>query len=686
MFEILSKKPQSKLAYLELSDELIKWIKESRHNPLHREEIHKQNPGLKELLVMRDPAYVGFTAKLLLDITLLPIQMSIQKVLWTYPFTMMIASRGFSKSFSLAVSGLLKAALFQGTTIIIVGAAWRQAKVIFDYMSGIWENNAHVLRSIFKNRTDGVFKEPDKWTLKLGRSKIICLPLGTGEKIRGMRANVIYCDEFGSVPVHVFETVVGGFGVVTQDPAQAAMIAMERDEKIKKGKWTDRDQIEYEMRPTNQSILSGTVSSKFNHFYLYWKQYKAIIESRGDMSKLEGIIDNEKLSKHLNWKDYCIIRVPYQLVPPNFLQEKTIARAKMTMHSAAFLGEYGACFYDDSDGFYRESLIRKATTSENNPIIVNGREIVFDALIRGDKNKKYVMGIDPAAHVDNFAIVILELHEDHSRVVYCWVTNEKDYKLRLKYDLTVENDYYAFCARKIRDLMKSFNIVAIALDSQGGGNEIRNRLQNEDYLESGELPIWEIIDPDKPKDTDRYKGLHILEIISFSSQKWTSEANHGLRNDLEDLSLMFPEFNSVLVGLAEISDRDMRGQLGDKMEFVPCDNLEDCMYNIEEMKKELICIQYTATPLSNREVWRTPEEVSHHGKKNYQRKDRYSSLLMANYIARKYNRMPIPASYNLVGGVVGHIKSKTDKADRLYSGSEKWENITADLFRAVKRK
>lgn len=687
MFDFLAQKPKIKLTYLELEDDLIDWIiKSSSHNPISRDEIHKQYPGLKEILLMRDPAYIGFTAKLLLDITLLPIQMSLQKVLWKYSFPMLIASRGFSKSFNMAVAGLLKASLFQGTNIVMVGSSFRQAKVIFDYMVSIWENKANVLRSIFKNKNDGWRKAPDEWVFTLGQSTIRAIPTGDGSKIRGLRANIIYADEFGSIPTHIFETVVAGFTVVSQDPVEAVKVSMERKKLIETGKWTEKQEAEYELRASNQLVLSGTVSSKFNHFFTYWKQYKSIIHSRGEISKLEGIVDQEKISKGLNWKDYAIVRIPYELTPPDFLDEKTISRAKATMHTAAFLGEYGACFYDDTDGFFRESLIRKATTTENQPIIINGKEIQFNAAIRGDKNKKYVMGVDPAAHVDNFAISILELHSDHSRVVYCWTTNEKDYKLRVKYNLTRENDYYAFCCRKIRDLMKSFPIVAIAVDSQGGGNEIRNRLQNQDYLEEGEQPIWEMKDPEKPKETDDKKGLHILEIVNFSSSIWVSDANHGLRNDLENLDLIFPEFNPILAGLAEISDHDLKGQLGDKIEFIPSDSLETCMYEIEELKKELITIQHTATPLSGREKWSVPELVDHHGKKNYMRKDRYSALLMSNAIARKYNRMPAPPQYHVIGGVIGQINKKADKQGIMYNGPEFYSNITSDMFKAVKKR
>ena len=51
--------------------------------------------------------------------------------------------------------------------------------------------------------------------------------------------------------------------------------------------------------------------------------------------------------------------------------------------------------------------------------------------------------------------------------------------------------------------------------------------------ELNEVPILPIIE-DKEKETDRLAGLHILELVNFASAEWTSNANHGLRKDMED--------------------------------------------------------------------------------------------------------------------------------------------------------
>jgi len=45
--------------------------------------------------------------------------------------------------------------------------------------------------------------------------------------------------------------------------------------------------------------------------------------------------------------------------------------------------------------------------------------------------------------------------------------------------------------------MKLFNIVHIAMDSQGGGYSVSEALHDLTQLEDGEIPIWPIIDPEK---------------------------------------------------------------------------------------------------------------------------------------------------------------------------------------------
>jgi len=195
--------------------------------------------------------------------------------------------------------------------------------------------------------------------------------------------------------------------------------------------------------------------------------------------------------------------------------------------------------------------------------------------------------------------------------------------------------------------MKTFPCERIAMDAQGGGIAVMEALHDKDKIESGELPIWPIIDEDKEQDTDGYAGLHILEMCQFANSNWLGEANHGMRKDFEDKVLIFPFFDSVSLGLAA-SDDNFK-----KLKY---DNLEECVLEIEELKNELSMIIMTQTP-AGRDKWDTPEIKLPGGRKDRLRKDRYSALLMSNMAARTIQRTPASTQYESVGGFANSVKS-----------------------------
>src|SRR5688500_2231961 len=56
---------------------------------------------LRLLKVLRNPKYFSFTCKHILNIEISPMQAAVLQELWYRPFPMLIASRGFSKTFLL---------------------------------------------------------------------------------------------------------------------------------------------------------------------------------------------------------------------------------------------------------------------------------------------------------------------------------------------------------------------------------------------------------------------------------------------------------------------------------------------------------------------------------------------------------------------------------------------------------
>jgi hypothetical protein len=638
-------------------------------NPMSILKPSEDDFHLKLAWLMTRPEYLSFICSHILGIQLLPSQALILQEIWTRKFPMLIASRGFGKSFTLSLYAVLRALILPRRKIVVVGAAFRQSKIIFEYMETIWRNSP-MLRDLCDSDS-GPRRDTDRCVLRINESTITCLPLGDGQKIRGQRANDIISDEFASIPRDIFENVVAGFAAVSADPVENVKRLAAHKKALELGIHIEEENKDIEVKD-NQIILSGTAYYDFNHFATYWKKWKAIIKSGGNPTKLREVFNGEDAPDNFDWTQYSIIRMPYELLPKGFMDADQVARSKATVHAGIYQMEFGCCFTRDSQGFFKRSLIESCVVSNNNSIKDNkGQEIKFEATLMGDPNKRYIFGVDPASEVDNFSIVVLEVNSDHRRIVHCWTTTRSEHKEKVKKGYSTESDFYSYCARKIRDLMILYPCIHIAIDAQGGGIAIIESLHDQDKIKSGEMAIWPTIDPEKEKDTDGERGLHIVEMCQFARYEWLSEANHGMRKDFEDKALLFPYFDAISIGLSTSQD-DIKHRM--------FDTLEECVLDIEELKDELAMIQMTQTN-SGRDRWDTPEYIIGTGKKSKMRKDRYSALLMANMAARVLQRTPEQEVYNFYGGfATGREQTKSYENEKLYNAPSWFSENMKDVY------
>lgn len=574
--------------------------------------------------LMMQPEFFALFCQEIMNVQLLPTQMVLLKESWTRKFPMWIATRGFSKSFMEGVYCLLRAVLIPNRNIIICGSVFRQSKIVFEYIEKIYRNAPRLQEICDRGAEKVLAKDTDVWRMRIGNSNILAVPVGnTGEGVRGLRANDLLAEEFAAHNRDIFEVILSGFTAVSADPLEKIKKEAAAELASKLG-W-EIEEVTNPFIPTNQLLICGTAYYQFNHFYEYWRKWKAIIETGGDEEKIRTMFGDNSLTANLNPRDYIIFRIPVELVPKGFMDDSQIARSKASMHSGNFACEFGATFQNDSAGFFKRSLIESCVASDKNNLRNSRGPIIFHPTLRGSNNGRYVMAIDPASEHDNFAIVIIEIHPDHRRIVYCWTITRREQKERIKEGMINENDFYKYCTMKIRELMRYFNIERIAIDSQGG-RPISEALSSNADIKLNEQPIYEIIDPSNYKDTDSMKGLHIIEMIHFADAKWVSDANHGMRKDFEDKMLLFPHFDPLSLGFASYVD-----EKSNKM----FDTLEDCVTEIEELKDELSTIVMSTTGVSNRERWDTPDKIATTGKKSKMRKDRYSALLMANASSKK---------------------------------------------------
>lgn len=1063
---------------------------------------YDEPPGLVLARYLRKPENFGFLCSNIFNVKLMPFQLAVLKEMWVHKFPMMIASRGFGKSFLLSLYSMMRALLHPNHKVVIAGAGFRQSKHLFAYTEVIW-NRSPVLRSLCRGSDrQGPRRDIDRCTMQICDSTITFLPVGSGGTIRGERAHTLIVDEFSVLPLQIYEVVLRGFTSTSSDPVRSSIEY--RTNQILKERYGI--EIEKIAGMGNQSIISGTCDYDFQHFATYWKRYKQIIESRGD-SKLLGNVDvGLDETAVLDHEDFSVIRIPYNLLPPAFMDAGSIASSRATMNASAFLCEYGAClgpntniitdkgakfvqdinigdlvlthngrfrpvtdtmrryvkediyklkgygysndilitkehplyqsndswglvedadklylsnlkelsnkqdilvsdftdryiikkvddveyiypmwsksritndeyqyiesqegllsakevannigcsrsivyniwanktkidsksyigniikldynfglvvgyylaegsigadgksvafsldghvntnlqtyinklstairnifhiepklyikqdnvtdvsinrrmiadllssivpgiantklvipdilysnkdflrgfiegywdgdghwtvdrifcscsstslslitqiktvlsvfgitssihikpsskaifrnkeydskeayilciygddarrfkhifygvpyeklehnrlqnvktynnsvesvynirakelipydgyvynfevaednsysllgatvhncFSKDSDGFFKRSLLDACTFDPNAPKDTYPPDAeMFEARTSGNPERKYVYGIDPASESDNFSIVILELHQNHTRIVYCWTTNKKEHKVQLKAKLTTEQNFYAYVVRKVRQLMKTFPPAKIGCDSQGGGVGVREAFYDQAHIEEGELPIFPVPsdDPAKPNDTDLKAGLHIVEYVQFAKADWTTEANNFLRKDFENKTLLFPYFDTASLEMAAIDDQQMEEE--GKLKF---DSLENIIWEIEELKSELATIVETKTAAQNRSHWDTPEIKLPNNKKGRMRKDRYSALVIANMLAHSIQRTEVKPEYRPIGGFAHSLAGNGQQNEMFYTGPQTWVDAVQDFF------
>lgn len=613
--------------------------------------------------VMGRPHYFAAFCKYVMNIDMLPFQSVIQSNLYNYKFPMLIASRGGSKSWSLGLYCLLRMVFMPNRKIIVCGAGFRQSKLIFEYMDAFYQN-APLLRDMVQDKKVGGFKDTDMWRFLMNGGYTACLPVGTGDKIRGQRANDLIVDEFSSINPAIFETVMAGFAAVSSDPVGNSKRAAARKEAERIGIELEYDTSK-DIVKSNQIVISGTAYYSFNHFASYWRRWKAIINAKEDPRALDEHYP-EGIPNDLNSEDYSIIRIPVELIPEDFMDMGQIARTKGSINAGVYANEYGAVFSADSDGFFRRTLI-ESCIAHPGKIYKNKEDCYFEPRIYGDPNLKYVMGIDPASENDNFSIVLLELHEGHRRLVYSWTTTRKNHQARLKSKLVEEHDFYSYVNRKVRNLMERFDVQHIIIDSQGGGYAVIEAFKNEGNMKEYEKAILEIRDPNKPKDSDRREGHHIVELATFADAKWFSEANHGMKKDMEEQELIFPSFDPASLAIAIEED-----QLLDRV----VDTVQDCVEEVELLKDELCTIVMKQT-MSGREQFVTPEEVTN-GAKRRQKKDRYSSLVIANMAARQIQNDDTVKIRPHIGDFAGKTKPGSGP---IYYGNDVYNAAVSEAYK-----
>ena len=108
-------------------------------------------------------------------------------------------------------------------------------------------------------------------------------------------------------------------------------------------------------------------------------------------------------------------------------------------------------------------------------------------------------------------------------------------------------------------------------------------------------------------------------MFDFSSN-WIDEANTLLQKNIEDRVLMFPY-------------PQVQGEFSEEK--------DEILFEINELKQELTAIEVTHTKSGKKHFDLAPPNIKKDSSGTVKHKDRYSALLLANYLANNFNKINV---------------------------------------------
>jgi intein/homing endonuclease len=520
-------------------------------------------------------------------------------------------SRGLSKSFTTGIFAAMDAILNQGVQIGIISKSFRQSRMIFNKIEEIAKSPKAAFLSQCITR---VSKSNDQWVMELGRSKIIALPLGDGEKLRGFRFQRMIIDELLLMPEKIINEVILPFLAVVENPTERQKIYDLETEMIAAGKMTEEDRHRWSH---NKIIGLSSASYKFEYLYKLYQQYENLILNPSQTDNAHRVI------MHLS----------YDCAPKQLYDQNLLDQSKATMSEAQFEREFGSVFTDDSSGYFKVSKMAACTVPDGEGQAV---EVV------GDKNAEYILSFDPSwsesEGSDDFAMHVIKLRPDKKQgtVVHSYALAGANLKKHIIY---------------FHYLYTHFNIVSIVGDYNGGVQFINSCNESEIFKKAG-IKIETIdVDFDNPQEyandlryaRNQYnKESRRICILRKPSSQWIRAANEMLQAAFDHKRIWF-------AGAA--LDDDYTRQ---KAAAIPIEEISFSRYNddVDNYAKQIDLIEHLKTVVDTTKVqcaliqvsttangsqsFDLPSNLKKQRNADKARKDSYSALVLGNWMMNVY--------------------------------------------------
>jgi len=502
-----------------------------------------------------------------------------------FNYFMYLASRGQGKTFLTAIFCCVRAILFPESKIIVASGVKSQAREVLEKIADMRTNSPNLDREI---------KD-----LKTGSNDAVCLfhngswikIVASNDNARSKRSNVLVVDEFRMVDLDVINKVLRKFQTAPRQP-----------------KYLDKPEYAH-LKERNKELY---LSSCWYKFHWSWEKVKAFFKSM-----VEG-------------KSYFVCGLPYQLaIRENLLDEEQVKdeMSESDFDAIGWLMEMECLFFGESDkAFFKFEELEKNRVL---PKAIYPKS--YYNLIK-DKNFKYeekktgeirliscdVAGMKSTKKGENDASVftIMRLIPNKTKV---------NYDRHVVYMESLEGGHTVTQAIRIRQLYDEFECDYIVLDTAGYGLGIYDQLcQN---LYDKELQIeyeaFGCMNDEKMHERclveDAPKKIYSLKATAQLNSEGAVSLKDSFKRNKTRLLVNENEGNEYLSSLKGFEALEPELKVKLKLPYVQQNLLVNEMINLENVTAE------------NSQYIKLKEPRSG-------RKDRYSSVVYANYVGNILER------------------------------------------------
>jgi hypothetical protein len=578
---------------------------------------------------------LGFTTELSMGLTLEAYQELTLNSFFNRNYCMLVWGRGGAKSFCAAIYCILKCMLEPGTKILIASINFRTSRRVFNEIEKFLASpGAALARQCFGLKS----KRNDQYEWQINGGSITAIPL-TGEKIRGIRANVLILDEFLLLPPDIIDNVLIPFLSSPRDVGERIRIRKLEEELIKKGLLHPDNRHVFEN--TSQMLCLSSASYTFEHLFRVYQQWSHLVEHPEEQESKEGELPGT----------YFISQLSYEALPQHMVDQGAIQVAKSGGSSHhSFLREYCARFIDGGDSYFSPKKMHECTIPDG--------EYPTTKVV-GDSDKKYILSIDPnfssSKVADYFAMSVIELDEEKKQgvLVHGYQAAGSSLQDHIKYF------YY---------LYKNFNIALIIIDHAGADTFI-DAVNNSQFFKDMNRKVG-FVDFDSDKENEDYtkmlkdcarqynKDFGNICIKQYFTSFFLGRANSYLQTCIDHKKIWFasrasnhPDILENIFtmnlpmeyiyprGIGEKADNEYETKKLTVREFI-----EEQDFIVQDTKDQCANVEVTTTSRGT-QSFDLPSHLRKSTSINRARKDNYTTLMLGNWGVKAYFDIMAPENF-----------------------------------------